>query len=180
MIIYGPTDWDYRDKAPDYRNMTGEFRRRNQELFISEQAPKELQELFYTKSITPRLLVEHPEYIKFLKGKKLSSCFKSRYIKVDGSNTESGYENLYSFLSNKMDFQNMVQFITEYVDIFDRIFDRKIMDNYQYEIRFNAEDDINQIQKKTNELFRKIIIEKNLPYPKRIPNNIRKITRRCF
>lgn len=174
MIIYGPTDWDYRDKAPDYRNMTGEFRRRNQELFISEQAPKELQELFYTKSITPRLLVEHPGYIKFLKGKNLSSCFKSRYIKVDGSNTESGYENLYSFLSNKMDFQNMVQFITEYVDIFDRIFDRKIMDNYQYEIRFNAEDDINQIQKKTNELFRKIIIEKNLPYPKRIPNNIRK------
>ena len=37
MIIYGPSDWNYADKAPDYRKMTGEFRVRNAELFISEQ-----------------------------------------------------------------------------------------------------------------------------------------------
>ena len=46
MIIYGPSDWNYYDKAPDYRDMTGEFRIRNSELFISEQAPEELQKLF--------------------------------------------------------------------------------------------------------------------------------------
>lgn len=63
MIIYGPSDGNYADKAPDYRDMTGEFRVRNAELFISEQAPEELQKLFYTKSITPQLLLEHPEYI---------------------------------------------------------------------------------------------------------------------
>ena len=38
MIVYGPTDWDYIDKAPDYRNMTGEFRTRNAELFIDDNA----------------------------------------------------------------------------------------------------------------------------------------------
>lgn len=36
MIINGPSDWNYADKAPDYRAMTGEFRVRNKELFISE------------------------------------------------------------------------------------------------------------------------------------------------
>ena len=66
MIKYGPSDWNYVDKAPDYRDMTGEFRVRNAELFISEEAPVELQKKFYTKSITPQLLLEHTEYIQFL------------------------------------------------------------------------------------------------------------------
>ena len=64
--------------------MTGEFRKRNAQLFISEQAPEELQKLFYTKSITPQLLVFHPDYVPYLNGKDLGSCFKLRMIQVAG------------------------------------------------------------------------------------------------
>ena len=95
MIKYGPSDWNYVDKAPDYRDMTGEFRVRNAELFISEEAPEELQKKFYTKSITPQLLLEHPEYIQFLNGKDLSSCLKNREIQVEGSNALYEYENIF-------------------------------------------------------------------------------------
>ena len=172
MIIYGPSDSNDADKAPDYRNMTGEFRVRNAELFISEEAPEELQEMFYTKSITPQLLLEHPEYIQFLNGKDLSSCFKNREIQVEGSNTPYGYENIYKFLGNKTDFNGVMNFITEYSDVLDIVFDGRRSDYYQYEIKFSINDDIDQIQNRIHETLRKIIIEKGLIYPRHIPKDL--------
>ena len=172
MIVYGPSDWNYADKAPDYREMTGEFRVRNTELFISEQAPEELQKLFYTKSITPQLLLEHPEYIQYLNGKDLSSCFKSRQIQVEGSNALYGYENIYKFIGSKTDFNGVMSFITEYSDVLDIVFDRRMADSYQYETRFTINDDIDKIQDRIHETLRKLIIEKGLAYPKHIPKNL--------
>ena len=172
MIIYGPSDWNYTDKAPDYRDMTGEFRVRNAELFISEEAPEELQKMFYTKSITPQLLLEHPEYIRFLNGKDLSSCFKNREIQVEGSNALYGYENIYKFLGNKTDFNGVMNFITEYSDVLDIVFDRRMSDHYQYEIKFSINDDIDQIQNRIHETLRKLIIEKGLTYPTHIPKDL--------
>lgn len=172
MIIYGPSDWNYADKAPDYRNITGEFRVRNSELFISEQAPEELQKFFYTKSITPQLLLEHPEYIQFLNGKDLSSCLKNREIKIEGSNSLFGYENFYKFLSSKTDFKGIMYFITEYSDVLDIIFDRKISDSYQYELQLKIDDDINTIQDKIHEYLRRLIIERVFAYPTHIPKEL--------
>ena len=50
MIVGGPTDSNYRNFAPDYREMTGEFKRRNQTLFLDSNAPEDLKKLFYQKS----------------------------------------------------------------------------------------------------------------------------------
>lgn len=172
MIIYGPSDWNLVDKAPDYRDMTGEFRVRNAELFISEEAPEELQKLFYTKSITPQLLLEHPEYIQYLSGKDLSSCFKNREIKVEGSNALYEYENIYKFIGSKTDFNGVMNFITKYSDVLDIVFDRRMPDYYQYEIKFSTNDDISQIQSRINETLRKLIIEKEITYPAHIPTEL--------
>lgn len=172
MIIYGPSDANYVDKAPDYRDMTGEFRTRNTELFISDEAPEELKKMFYTKSITPQLLLEHPEYIQFLNGKDLSSCLKNIEIQVEGSNALYEYENIYKFLGNKTDFKGVMNFITEYSDVLDIVFNRKMSDYSQYEIKFSINDDIEQIQSRINETLIKLIIEKGLTYPTHIPKNL--------
>ncbi len=172
MVIYGPSDFNYIDKAPDYRDMTGEFRIRNEQLFISEQAPEELQKQFYTKNITPQLLVEHPDYITYLNGKDLGSCFRLREIYVDGSNALYGYENLYNFIGERMNFNGTMSFITEYRDVFDIVFDRSMNDSYQYEIKFSKEDTIGEIQRRINESFRRLIIEKGIVYPKIVPQNL--------
>lgn len=153
----------------DYRNMTGEFKRRYPELFISQQAPEELQDLFYTKQITPGLLVEHPEYIEYLNGKDLDSCFKERVVKVE-KNNEYSYESLYTFLGTKTNFNGVMNFITEYSDILDIVFDESMA--YSYKIEFSNVDNVSQIQKKINEVFKKNIIKRRLPYPKNIPQNL--------
>ena len=172
MIIYGPSDWNYADKAPDYRDMTGEFRTRNTELFISEEAPEDLQKMFYTKSIAPQLLLEHPEYIQFLNGKDLSSCLKDIEIQVEDSNALFEYENIYKFLGNKTDFKGVMNFITEYSDVLDIVFNRRMSGYNQYEIKFSINDDIEQIKSRINETLIKLIIEKGLTYPTHIPKNL--------
>lgn len=172
MIIYGPSD---SKDALDYRGITGEFRIKNPELFISEQAPEDLQKHFYTKSMTPQLLLSHPEYIPYLNGKDLSLCFayyKNREVEVEGCNTLDGKESIYRFLSSKTDVNGVMNFITEYSDALDALFDNRILNYSQYRVRFSINDDINQISDKINELLRKIIIEERCTYPKIIPKKL--------
>lgn len=171
MIIYGPSDWNYEDKAPNYRTMTGEFRTRNKDLFISESAPEELQKLFYTKSITPKLILEHPEYIPYLEGKELSSCFKNIEAQVEDNNKLYNYENIYKFISSKTDFKGTMNFITEYGDVLDIVFDRKKPYIFQYEPKFTINNDISQIQDIIHEALRKLIIEKESAYPAHVPKD---------
>ncbi|MGN1357967.1 MAG: hypothetical protein ACI4WU_01230, partial [Bacilli bacterium] len=157
VIIYGPTD--SVDDTPDYREMTGEFRNRNPELFISKQAPEELQKLFYTKSITPKLFLEHPEYISYLNGKDLSSCLKKILIQVEVSDSLIVGENFYKFLDSKTDFNVFMNFIKEYSDVFDIVFGGFITkdgvynraDAVKYGIIFSMEDSFDEIKKRIND-----------------------------
>lgn len=159
MIIYRSS---YSKGMVDYRKITGEFRVRNAELFISEQAPEELQKHFYTQSITPQLLSEHPEYIQYLNGKDLSSCFKQREMQVEYS-----YENIYKFIGSKTDFNGIMSFITEYRDVLDIVFNK-----YDYAPRFTIDDDIDKIRDRICEKLRKLIIEQGVAYPKHIPKDL--------
>ena len=172
MIVYGPTDWDYIDKAPDYRNMTGEFRTRNAELFIDDNAPEELKKLFYTKSMTPELIVEHPEYIPYLEGKDLSSCFINVECYVDKNNGLQVFENIYSFIGVKTDFNETMKFITEYCDVFNIVFAWENTD-YKYGVRFLENDSIDVMKDKIADALKKILIEKSCVYPKSIPSEVK-------
>ena len=58
---------------PNYDFIKGPFREEHPELFISKDAPEELRDAFYRKNITPRLLAEHKEYIKYLLDKNLAN-----------------------------------------------------------------------------------------------------------
>ena len=172
IIIYGPSDSRYDDKIPDYREIIGDFREKNSDLFISEQAPEELQKLFYTKSLTPQILLEHPEYIQYLNGKNLISCFKNREIIVKDSNGLYADENIYKFLSSKTNFNGIMNFITEYSDVLDIVFNHYMVHIIGYKTIFTIDDDINQIEDKIHETLRKIIIENNLAYPHHIPKHL--------
>lgn len=174
MIIYGPTNGNYGKKGPDYRGITGEFRIKNPQLFIPEQAPEELQKAFYTKSITPQLLAKHPDYIPYLHGKNLSSCFEYRNVEVNIGNSLSLTENFYDFIGKRTNFDEMMKFITEYSDVFDIIFDRNLTSRYKHNINLSKEDNISDVERKINEYFRKLLIDRGASYPKLIPQKLAK------
>ena len=156
----------------NYGWIQGTFRECHPEIFMDLDAPEKLQELFYKKSITPRIIAEHPEYIHYLKGKDLSSCFENRQIQVEGNNALNHNENLYKFIVNKTDFNGAMNFITEYSDILDIVFDRKDKESYQYKPKFTIDDDIDKIKNRINEALRKLILEKGKAYPKHIPKDL--------
>lgn len=171
MIINGPSDWNYRNRAPDYRAMTGEFRVRNAELFIAEDAPEELQKLFYTKSITPNILKEHPDYIEYLRGKDLTSCLKPRSISVLDSHSLYGYENLYEFIGNKVGFDELMTFITDYCDILDVLYNQDYGSIDRIEV--NSDEGFEQIQEKIGSSFRNFVIQHRVSYSENVPEKIR-------
>ena len=178
MIVYGPTNGEYRDSAPNYRDMTGEFRTRFSELFIPEDAPQELQEAFYTKSVTPVLLRKYPEFIKYLEGKEIKSYFKTEYARVkDGEYYR--YENLYEFLSNRLGYKETMSIIVDYADILQMISDRDYYSS-AYDLFFTEEPNSEEIRKSICELCKKIIIDREKPYPESIPADMKNMMPEMF
>ena len=157
----------------DYRDLNGEFRTRNPELFISEQAPMELQNLFYTKQITPSIILEHPEYIEFLKGKNLNSCFEIISVNVKNNDEKTYFKSFWKFIGDKTDSDEFMKFIMEYSDVLDIVLNGKESNSYQYSIKFSIDDDMNNISSKINEILKKLIIEKGIIYPRHIPKNMK-------
>ena len=157
----------------DYRDLNGEFRTRNPELFISEQAPMELQNLFYTKQITPSIILEHPEYIEFLKGKNLNSCFEIISVNVKNNDEKTYFKSFWKFIGDKTDSDEFMKFIMEYSDVLDIVLNGKESNSYQYSIKFSIDDDMNNISSKINETLKKLIIEKGIIYPTHIPKNMK-------
>ena len=157
----------------DYRDLNGEFRTRNPELFISEQAPMELQNLFYTKQITPSIILEHPEYIEFLKGKNLNSCFEIISVNVKNNDEKTYFKSFWKFIGDKTDSDEFMKFIMEYSDVLDIVLNGKESNSYQYSIKFSIDDDMNNISSKINETLKKLIIEKGIIYPRHIPKNMK-------
>lgn len=81
MIVEGPTDWNYSRMQPiDFRDFSQEFKDKFPRMFLVEDAPQELQDKFYTKTIDIGDLGIHPEWISFLERRDFELGIQSPYI----------------------------------------------------------------------------------------------------
>lgn len=114
MIVYGPTDDNYRNKNKlDYRNLRGPFREDHPDLFLPEDAPAELQDKFYTSEILIEDILSHPEYISYLKDADVGISLEYLPFKVDGR-----YREGWHFIKEKAGSAEVaLSFITENLDI---------------------------------------------------------------
>ena len=70
MIVEGPTEWKYSKEQPiDYRNFSQEFKDRNPRMFLEKDAPPELQDKFYTKTLEISDFAIHPDWVDYLEEK---------------------------------------------------------------------------------------------------------------
>lgn len=178
MIVYGPTNGNYRDSAPNYKDMTGEFRERFSELFIPEDAPEELQKAFYTKTVTPKLIKNNPNFIPLLKGKEIKSFFVKQYVQL-----QQGYyythENIYDFLSKKVGYDETMQFIVDYADVLEMLFSEWVYDS-RGEIRIPENPTFDDIKRAVCIACKNTIVDKGVPYPKDIPASFRELMPAMF
>lgn len=171
MIVYGPTNFDYMASAPDYRNLGGEFKKRNISLYIDDDAPEELKKLFYTKEITPNLLREHPEFIPYLRNKDLSSCFREREISVE-EKYDGKYRSFYKLLEDKIGYDELINYIIDYCDVLDIVFKEYTKNRFEYILYIAENDTFYDVKDRINKLFKKIIIQEGVKYPNKIPQEL--------
>lgn len=163
MITYR---FSYGNDLLDYRELGGKFQAQNSNLYLREDAPEELKNYFYTKSITPQLLSLHPEFVPFLKDKKLVSCFKSKDIMIDNR-----YVSFYEFFEEKLGFDTFMNFVMDYGDILEVVLTGEFSNLLT--IQFSENDHLEDLQSKLNEGFKKLAFDKRIVYPKNIPQSLK-------
>lgn len=178
MIVYGPTNGNYKDSAPNYRDMTGEFRVRFSELFIPEDAPEELQNAFYTKTVTPSLIKNNPNYIPILRGKEIQSFFPKEHARVKRGEFYY-YENFYDFLSKKVGYDETMQFIVDYADTLELLFGVWEYGS-RYEIMIPENPTFDDIKRAVCVACKNTIVDKGVPYPKDIPLSFKELMPSMF
>lgn len=170
MIVFGPTNWEYRDKGLDYRRIMGEYRELNPDLFVDESLPEGFKTAFYTNSITPEMIYQNPDYIQFLRGKNLGSCFKELQVEVVGSkdgNSTYDYFNVYQLLLSKMDYDTAMELISNYSSVLESLYhsyDRLSKTGQISQFQINDIDDIETIKNKMNEKIFELLLKTNIRY----------------
>ncbi len=160
---------DKYKKYLDYNYIQGDFRNNHSEIFIDEDVPLDLQAFFYSQLLSPRIVFEHPEYISYLRGKNLENCFQEMFVNVKNPDNNIDKVNFYELLSDKMDFNDVLFFIRDYSDVLEAI--KGHLDEPACQLETNG--DIPKFLLEFGNLFRTVITEKGIPYPKRIPKSIK-------
>jgi len=75
------------------KDMPVEFKQKYPDLFLDENAPEELQNLFYQRRINPELIELHPEWIPFLEAKNLNAVCTSYILNFVSDATDIKLSN---------------------------------------------------------------------------------------
>ena len=167
MLKKGPSDWYLKDKCPNFIDLTGEFRDVYKELFISDDAPLELKDLFYTKELLTTHLAEHPEWAEYLRGKSCEVSFKPKEVIVGYGN----YPHLLDHLISVYGHDDTMKFAIDYAEIIELVFSSHVLnENYRFDFdndfkKFKSMDEIKKF-------FNKLMILCVEKLDKKIPKNV--------
>ena len=146
-----------KDHIVNYSELKGPFRDENPDLFLDDNAPQPLKDLFYTKQMSMEQMGANPEWKKFLKGKHLALADGWLCVANDRSNESM---ELQQYLAQKTD--DVAGFIADYADALANITRYR---QYRYE-PLHISDDIQTIKQKVDEELYKYAINEKIPYSK--------------
>ena len=136
-----------------FSDIPTEFKEKHQETFIDEKAPQELITAYYKNNIPLLLLVNNPEYKKYLEGKDFISALKNISLYSD-----STYYNLFQEYYTRFGFNALFELISKYGYFLDKIRYSILFENGQIEDK----DSINQAVR--DAIYNKLIIDSGIGY----------------
>lgn len=169
IFMYHSTE-TYRDQEGrrKFAGIEGEFKEKNSDLFISEDAPEELKHWFYKGLIrTSTIAGLSKEERMFLKGKNLENCMEGPNLRVvEGKSIKT--EFLYSKILSKIGFEDTMDFIAEYADILNNFYGYSMHDEKLS--KFETLDELKDIYA---DIFSVSIMNSSTEYPKNVPQGIK-------
>lgn len=172
MLKYGPTNGEFREDAPNFSYITGEFRDIYPELFVSDDLPQEFRDLFYTRDLVAKHIHDNPEYGEYLRGKDLTVSFKTRWISIDGFY----HYYLYEYLVDRFGHDEMIKFVSEYHAILDLLYEDNLnfrLDNFKYNNKLSEKCTLDDIKKYFNKMLIYAIEYQDSIIPSEVPTDTR-------
>lgn len=167
----------YKDQYnQEFMKIKGPFRNKYPYLFLSDDAPQKLKELFYQKNLTPNILKENPEYKKYLEKTQLFTVFKPLYVNVNGNAV-----NIYKYLTRYLSNEQILNYLIEYSEIItialkDISMETNIWkDNYNKEVHNVKikENNINDITKELLNIFKTRVIQLGFTYNDTLSDSVK-------
>lgn len=131
----------------DYRDFSEGFKTRHPEMFLPEEAPEELKENFYSRTLTLEMLSEHEDWINYLKETDYTFGFDKNTALVTGQ-ANYDYASIIEYISHHYDKEEGLQFLLANKDYFRFISNIK-SDSLGKTIMVNPNTMFDEIEKST-------------------------------
>lgn len=160
----------------EFMKIKGSFRTKYPSLFLSEDAPQSLKELFYQKNLTPSILKKHPEYKDYLKNIHIFTAFKPLYVNINGNEI-----NLYKYLNKHLNNEQVLNYLIEYSEIISIVFKEINMETTIWKDNYNKDihniklknDDIDSFTKELLHIFKLRVIQLGFTYSDNISETVK-------
>lgn len=141
MIVNGPTDFYYNSLQPiDFRDFSKRFKSKFPRMFLLEDAPQELQDKFYTKTLDIADLESNSDWISFLEGKDFELGIQEPYIAFRNPNNYTYITFLDALKELEESETSLLNFIKDNVSTV------KMAELYQRKYRKDYELDFDEIK----------------------------------
>ncbi len=169
-----PTNYDFKQYRID-PNALVDFKQRNKDLYLPDDAPDDLKEKYYSGTLKPKDFCEHRDYIDLLAGRVTSTILEPYLVFIDKGNNPYDVSDLYTFLFTKGSYEEIMNFLADYSEILEIVY------NHDHRrIILNVNDSLEVIKNKIIERFKEILIENRVFYPSVIPEEIIKKEKDLF
>lgn len=138
MIVFGPSDYNYSNLQPiDFRDFSDSFKTKYPRMFLKPDAPYELQDKFYTKTIEISDFTLNPDWIDYLEGIDYEVGMQMPRVSFRNPNTY----NYYSFSdilrmvekseSNILNFLNTNSKTIKMLELYTRKISNSLEENFE-------------------------------------------------
>ncbi len=95
-------------------NYPSSFKEKYNTYFLNPNAPQELKDAFYSRTLTITLLSEHPEYYEYLRNKDLASAFVKQRFNLLSNDRYTNADHVVSQLLEHISLDNLIDLLKEY------------------------------------------------------------------
>lgn len=165
------------------KNMPREFIEKYPNLFLDENAPKELQDAFYSRTLTSPFLLSHPEYRKYLNDVDLDIIFKNIPVNMkpkDGDESiikfgPLGHRRRYrqinfvNALEQSFGKQYALNIMLIYGNYVEELYNSKVLEDFLFDSNLTPNEFLNELDK----TIYQGIIDGKIKYDESIPSHFK-------
>ena len=148
----------------DYRDFSEGFKTRHPEMFLPEEAPEELKENFYSRTLTLEMLSEHEDWIDYLKETDYTLGFDINTVEVDDGHNTYEYASIIEYVSHHYDKEAGLEFLLDYKNYF-RFINNINIDSLEKAISIKSDITFEELERATiSKIAQKVFSTRNSRY----------------